>query len=221
MEKLYNKNRKKLISFSYSTGLLFSSSPFDLFKLINEGYELAYKVCRVKEMGIKLANFGKKIVGFYQSNLEETLDEEYLDDKKLITICNNTTSFSSLTKEYQARLAQDLGMKDEEIDKYFDSHSILKQFGSLGENSKDRLFTSLFQDMSKFFKVPYLKFEIQNVINQVVENNKSLIELLHDSFARKIWKSFLTKMVMLYFQCFIISCNKASKDDVCQILVFT
>lgn len=54
-------------------GILYSSAPFDLFKIINEIFEMSYKLCPYKDMGLKLANFGKKIIMMYQSKLQDLM----------------------------------------------------------------------------------------------------------------------------------------------------
>lgn len=52
---------------------LISSSPFDLFKIINEIFDLGFKLCPLKEMGLKLAAIAKNIISFYQSKLEDVM----------------------------------------------------------------------------------------------------------------------------------------------------
>ena len=52
---------------------LISSSPFDLFKIINEIFDLGYKLCPLKEMALKLAAIGKNLISFYQTKLEDIM----------------------------------------------------------------------------------------------------------------------------------------------------
>jgi hypothetical protein len=42
--------------------LLVSSSPYDLFKIINEGIDHAYKKCPVAETCVKLGYFAKSLI---------------------------------------------------------------------------------------------------------------------------------------------------------------
>ena len=56
-----------------SDGLLTSISSYDLFKLINEGFDLTYQVSQHKEVLKKLANYGKVLLNYYQSTIEEFL----------------------------------------------------------------------------------------------------------------------------------------------------
>lgn len=53
--------------------LLYSSSPYDLFKIINEIFDLSYKLCPLRETALKLASFSKKILTTYHSKSQELL----------------------------------------------------------------------------------------------------------------------------------------------------
>lgn len=53
--------------------ILISSSPLDLFKIINEIFDLGYKLCPLKEMGLKLATIGKNLIVFYQTKIEDMM----------------------------------------------------------------------------------------------------------------------------------------------------
>ena len=66
-------NEKNVIPNKNSNGNLVSNCPYDLFKLINEGFDLTFQVCKQKVVIIKLANYGKIIVNFFQNTLEELL----------------------------------------------------------------------------------------------------------------------------------------------------
>lgn len=51
--------------FTNDNDQLVTQAPIDLFKIINEGFDLAYKMCPIKETVIKLAYFGKVLIGQY------------------------------------------------------------------------------------------------------------------------------------------------------------
>jgi len=51
-------------------------------------------------------------------------------------------------------------------------------------------------------------------LKEIVEPAEEAVSKMHDSFSRKIWKSLLDVALFYYFNCFIIGCNKAKKDDV-------
>lgn len=53
--------------------ILISSSPLDLFKIINEIFDLGYKLCPLKEMALKLATIGKNLIVFYQTKIEDMM----------------------------------------------------------------------------------------------------------------------------------------------------
>ena len=53
--------------------LLFSTAPYDLFKIINEIFDLSYKLCPLKETAVKLASFAKKVITSFHSKLQELL----------------------------------------------------------------------------------------------------------------------------------------------------
>lgn len=53
--------------------LLYSSVPYDLFKIINEIFDLSYKLCPLKDTALRLALFSKKIITSFHSKLQELL----------------------------------------------------------------------------------------------------------------------------------------------------
>lgn len=53
--------------------LLYSTSPYDLFRIINEIFDISYKLCPLKETALKMASFAKKIVTIFHSKLQELL----------------------------------------------------------------------------------------------------------------------------------------------------
>ena len=63
-------------------------------------------------------------------------------------------------------------------------------------------------------KVYFLDTNIEKLLNEIVENSKNLIRLLHDRFARKLWRSLLDNIIYYYFSCMISSCPKAKNTDV-------
>ena len=66
----YEKKNKMEMS---EDNILVSSSPYDLFKILNEILELGYKLCPLKEMALRLAAIGKNLISFYQSRIEEVM----------------------------------------------------------------------------------------------------------------------------------------------------
>lgn len=85
---------------------------------------------------------------------------------------------------------------------------------SLGKQARDLVFNMLFAHYNQFFtKTNFLNIKLDKILSEV-EKQKEAIDMIHESFSRKIWKSFLEKIVILYFQTLIMSCNKANKDDV-------
>jgi hypothetical protein len=54
---------------------LSTQTPIDLYKMINEGFDLAYKICPNKEMLLKIGYMAKTLIAQYQTGVEEILDE--------------------------------------------------------------------------------------------------------------------------------------------------
>jgi len=117
-------------------------------------------------------------------------------------------------KTFNQRLLDECQLKPEEVDKCFDSANLIKLITSLGKQSRDVVSAMLFGHYNQFFvKTLFLNVNLEKILGEV-EKEKVIIDMLHESFARKVWKSFLEKIVILYFQTFIMSCSKISKDDV-------
>lgn len=90
----------------FGVGAFFSSSPCDLFKIMNEILEISYKLYPYKEMSVKLASICKKMISYYQSKLQDLLEDEELDISKYICVCNNVISFNNSVKEFNEKLSQ-------------------------------------------------------------------------------------------------------------------
>lgn len=104
---------------------------------------------------------------------------------------------------------------ENEIEQILNQEALIKSFTSSSAISRDFVFIKLFGYLKKLYsRVFFLDLDIEQIINRVSEQREE-ISKLHDNISRKIWKSLLEKIVILYFQCLIISCNKASNEEVC------
>ena len=125
-----------------------------------------------------------------------------------------------MIKTFNQRLIDECQLKPEETEKYFDQTSLIKLINSLGKQSRDIISSMLFGHYNQFFvKTYFLNVNLEKVLAEV-GNQKASIDMLHESFARKLWKSFLEKIVILYFQTFIMSCSKIGKDDVNLLYIY-
>lgn len=61
---------------------LYSSTPYDLFKIINEIFDLSYKFCPLRETALKMSSFAKKILTSFHSKLQELLVIDFIDKSK-------------------------------------------------------------------------------------------------------------------------------------------
>ena len=143
-----------------------------------------------------------------------------MDVNKFVCVSNNTITICNLIKTFNQRLLDECQLKPEEADKYFDNASLSKMITSIGKQTSDVVSTMLFGHYNQFFnKTLFLSVNLEKILGEV-DKQKVVIDLLHESYARKVWKSFLEKLVILYFQTFIMSCSKMSKDDVIYISTF-
>ena len=202
---------KKSLPQTNDNGILVSTAPIDLFKLINEGFEMAIKKMDSEEMGIKLAFFGKRIILIFQDLMDNLIEEEDLGIEQLIAISNNTVAFSSYTKDYAQRLRAEFKLTDEQIDQFFDSSKILKHFGAIGTNAKDKLLLFLFKNVTCYFQCYFIDLDLEILLKELIEKYKQTFSLLHTSFYKKIWKSFLDNVIINYFQSLIFSCGKGKE----------
>ncbi|CAD8108104.1 unnamed protein product [Paramecium sonneborni] len=193
--------------------LLITLTPVDLFKIINEGFDMAYKLCPCKEISQKLAGFGKTILQQYQYGIQEMIDEIQFSTSKLIAICNNTLSLHDNTKNYCKVLQQIGNLNQEETDKLFDSQKITKNFVQIANICRDKIFYFYFNNVGMHFKKFYLELQIIDILKIIIEPATETLFQLHDSFSRKLWKQLLDSIVLYYFNQFIISCGKAKKEN--------
>lgn len=126
-------------------------------------------------------------------------------------------TFANLIKEYTENLQKVCKLKPEECDKNFETQTLLKNFVSISNIAKIHVFFDLFGKTNQEFKTHFLDLDLEKIFTMFQEN-KDLISSLHDNFSRKIWKQLLEKIVVLYFQCFILSCNKSKNPDDVKII---
>jgi hypothetical protein len=131
IEGIYDMEKKSQPT-TNENGIYVTSAPYDLFKIINEAFDIAFKLFNKPEIGPNLAFFGRRLIKIYQYYLDDGIENDYYESDHLIALCNNTISYSNLTKEFACRLDEDLKMSDEDQDKYFNTQNLLKQFVTLG-----------------------------------------------------------------------------------------
>lgn len=69
-----------------NSSIIISSSPFDLFKLINENFDLSYGACPMKETVLKNASYAKKMINFYSKELESLMVLQIFKKKKALDV---------------------------------------------------------------------------------------------------------------------------------------
>ncbi|CAD8207552.1 unnamed protein product [Paramecium octaurelia] len=192
---------------------LVTQTPVDLFKIVNEGFDMAYKLCSCKETVLRFGGFGKVILQQYQGGIQEIIDEHQLPVSKLVAICNNTLALHDNTKQYAKRLQSIGNLTDEEVEKVFDGQKITKNFVQIANNCRERIFVFYFSRVGTHFKKPYLEFKIIDTLKSIIEPATETLSQLHDSFNRKLWKQLTDSIILYYFNQFIISCSKAKKEQ--------
>lgn len=201
---------------SYETSdqnLLVTSTPIDIFKIINEGLDLGYFVCKLKDMAISLAVQAKNLMSYYINEVFE--DDSVLKINQLIAFCNNAIQFTKLIASYNERLNQECGLSEAECERFFDADKLKQSIIQLADTIYREIFTSIFSKIgASFAKKFFLDLNIEDILQDIVTKSHPIIKQLHDRFAKKIWKSFLENFVMLYLQTLILSCNKSKKGDV-------
>lgn len=200
---------------SYETSdqnLLVTSTPIDIFKIINEGLDLGYFVCKLKDMAISLAVQAKNLMSYYINEVFE--DDSVLKINQLIAFCNNAIQFTKLIASYNERLNQECGLSEAECERFFDADKLKQSIIQLADTIYREIFTSIFSKIgASFAKKFFLDLNIEDILQDIVTKSHPIIKQLHDRFAKKIWKSFLENFVMLYLQTLILSCNKSKKGD--------
>ncbi|CAD8118152.1 unnamed protein product [Paramecium sonneborni] len=194
-------------------GQLVTQTPVDLFKIVNEGFDMAFKLCSCKETVLRFGGFGKVILQQYQGGIQEIIDEYQLNISKLVAICNNTLALHDNTKQYSKRLQSFGNLSDEEIEKIFDGQKITKNFVQIATNCRERIFISYFSRVGTHFKKSYLEIKIIDTLKCIIEPATEALSQLHDSFSRKLWKQLIDSIILYYFNQFIISCSKAKKEQ--------
>lgn len=78
---------------------LYSTVPVDLFKLINTTIDTGYKNCPIPAFLSAVCKFAQYTMSFYQDSLQEILEDDALNSKQLVVVCNNTVKFEEQVKE--------------------------------------------------------------------------------------------------------------------------
>ena len=116
------------------------------------------------------------------------------------------------TKEYEKKLYK-YGLSEEEIHKNYNSESLNRQFAKLGNTINNSIFATLLKEITDLFKEEFLKINLEVVIN-LLQSQREIIEYLHDNYLRKIWKSYLESIISQYFNSLLISLNTLGKGNV-------
>lgn len=69
-----NKNQQ-----NSEDGIHTSSTPQDLFKIINTTFDMVYSICKHREIGICMAEYANTIIKHYQQLVQEMLESTDLD----------------------------------------------------------------------------------------------------------------------------------------------
>ncbi|KRX03678.1 hypothetical protein PPERSA_10362 [Pseudocohnilembus persalinus] len=198
---------------SNDQGLVTSTAPLDLFKIVNTGYDILRSQCRYKESGICLAEQARELIEYYQDSLSDILFECDLVLTQEICICNNIIQFTNLIDQLQQKLEKDCQLSKEECTEYLDGGSLKQQFIRLSDESHCLVFNHLFSKISSYFqKKNFLEVNLEDVLQKILEEAAPQVRKLHDRFARKIWKDFLGYLSLIYFQSMICSCLKSKPD---------
>lgn len=130
-----------------------------------------------------------------------------------IAICNNTVALNAHTKALAVRLQGQGGLTEDETEKALDVSKLQKRFGAIASTAKDLFFVQFFGRTASLFKRGYADAPLEDTLRELVGPAQEPARRLHDSFARKVWKSLLDLVVFYYFNAFIIACGKAKRDD--------
>ncbi|KAL4438805.1 hypothetical protein ABPG74_013478 [Tetrahymena malaccensis] len=198
---------------------IYSTTPVDLFKLINTAIDSGYRVCPTKGFLKAVGKFAQFSISFYQEGLQEALEDDLFNEKQLIVFCNNTVKFEEKVKEFQKRVQTIGQFSDEEVDEMLKTHEIIKQFITISTNAYNNIASNhLCKLRTLFQKKNFLDLNLDDLFNTIFENAKETTQLLFMKYQKKLWKDILDYLILFYFQTMIQSCKKAKKEHLQQYI---
>ncbi|KAL4471109.1 hypothetical protein ABPG72_006490 [Tetrahymena utriculariae] len=198
---------------------IYSTTPVDLFKLINTAIDSGYRVCPTNGFLKAVGKFAQFSISFYQEALQEALEDDLFNEKQLIVFCNNTVKFEEKVKEFQKRVQTIGQFSDEEVDEMLKTHEIIKQFITISTNAYNNIASNhLCKLRALFQKKNFLDLNLDYLFNTIFENAKETTQLLFMKYQKKLWKDILDYLILFYFQTMIQSCKKAKKEHLQQYI---
>ncbi|KAL4426634.1 hypothetical protein ABPG74_018712 [Tetrahymena malaccensis] len=195
--------------------ILTSTTYVDLFKIINEGLDFSYAICSCPELVKQFGLYGSQLIQYYLEGVQNMIDEMDFSINQLICICNNTLNFNDSSNKYYNRLISIKGIKEEDIEKTYNKSLIAKSFINLSNNAYNKVENYILDELPTYFsKKQFLDIKLGDTLQQFVESRIKSIKIFHDRFQRKAWKQILDQLILYYFQCMILSCPKAKKEQI-------
>ncbi|KAL4465713.1 hypothetical protein ABPG72_012395 [Tetrahymena utriculariae] len=195
--------------------ILTSTTYVDLFKIINEGLDFSYAICSCQELVKQFGLYGSQLIQYYLEGVQNIIDEMDFSINQLICICNNTLNFNDSSNKYYNRLISIKGIKEEDIEKTYNKSLIAKSFINLSNNAYNKVENYILDELPTYFsKKSFLDIKLGDTLQQFVESRIKSIKIFHDRFQRKAWKQILDQLILYYFQCMILSCPKAKKEQI-------
>jgi hypothetical protein len=188
-----------------------------LYKIITETFE-TYNRCKHKEVAEKLVTISQKLILFYAGMLDAIIEKLDLTLDQLTAFCNGTLTFIKLTNEFVETMKIMTGLDEAEIEAQFNVSEILKKFTDCGNRAKDKLMDETFKNLNMYFKVSFMDLNMESVLQTIFEQLAPIVNALHKSFERKIWKHCLDQVLILYTQSLMNSASKIKAKKLEDIL---
>jgi hypothetical protein len=75
-----------------------------------------------------------------------------------------------------------------------------KGFVVIADRANDQITLNiLYQIEQHFNRKAFFDVHLEDVIDKIIVDNNKIISRLHDRFTRKLWKSIIDQVIVLYF----------------------
>ena len=194
------------------SGVLYTHSPADIFKIFNEVFEILTKK-PMKEMILGVLEILHQVFTQYQRalyqmiNMDQTLSVDYL-----IALNNNFSRYFDFIELLLSPLKRNENITETEIEKSFDQREIQQLFSKITLKIVERIGEETWILAAPLYQINYIDLDIEQILYKSMQIFDEKIKLMNKQTSREVWKVYLKKTVIAYVQLMLNSTMSIKKS---------
>lgn len=94
-----------------------TNGPLDMFKLINEIFDMTQNMCKLKQIGLVLCKYSHQMLKSYQHEMHDIFESSDIGLLHYVAICNNVNTFNKQLKKLTSVLQNTYELSETELEK--------------------------------------------------------------------------------------------------------